>query len=269
MAATSAASDWVGLGTPGQSPEATSTAARGYFNWPFHLSQGQWTMPASNRLLLDANMTVFRYNPAFGFPAPDRVTGLIPATQQSTALRCVRAGQHVEPGLREADEPETLRWAPQANYRYRALEQWGYAEGRDQLRQRERVVRHRFAQHEGRLSVLLAATARQNHRGREPAPLSLQRGQSERGHLPPAGVEPQLDHAAARLLRPGQLHARPSDAVGRAPLRPGEQLRAGRGERHVDGLVPEPQPHHHRADDWRRCLSRPLASRGRRLRRLR
>jgi hypothetical protein len=121
--------DWVGLGTPGQSPEATSTAARGYFNWPFHLSQGQWTMPASSRLLLDANMTVFRYNPAFGFPAPDRVTGLVPATQQSTALRCVAPGNMSNPGCAEADDPTTLRWAPQANYAYRALEQWGYAEG--------------------------------------------------------------------------------------------------------------------------------------------
>jgi hypothetical protein len=30
-------SDWIGLGTPGQSPESTGTAARGYFDWPFHL----------------------------------------------------------------------------------------------------------------------------------------------------------------------------------------------------------------------------------------
>ena len=31
--------DWVGLGTTTQSPEATGTAGRGYFEWPFHLTQ--------------------------------------------------------------------------------------------------------------------------------------------------------------------------------------------------------------------------------------
>jgi hypothetical protein len=121
--------DWVGLGTPGQSPEATGTAARGYFEWPFHLTQAQWTMPATSRLLFDANMTIFRYNPAFGFPPPDGITNLIPASQQSTAFRCVAPGVMSNPGCAEAEDPSTLRWAPQGNYAYRALEQWGYAEG--------------------------------------------------------------------------------------------------------------------------------------------
>jgi hypothetical protein len=121
--------DWIGLGTPGQSPEATGTAARGYFEWPFHLTQAQWTMPATNRLLFDANMTVFRYNPAFGFPPPDGITNLIAATEQSTQFRCVAPGNMSNPGCAEAEDPSTLRWAPQANYAYRALQQWGYAEG--------------------------------------------------------------------------------------------------------------------------------------------
>jgi len=105
--------DWVGLGTTSQSPEATGTAGRGYFEWPFHLTQGSWTMPATNRLLLEANMTIFRYNPAFGFPPPDGITNLVPVTEQSAAVN-----------------PATgIQYAPRANYRYRALEQWGYAEG--------------------------------------------------------------------------------------------------------------------------------------------
>src|SRR4030095_2287373 len=54
-------SDWVGLGTTTQSPEATGSAARGYFEWPFHLPQTQWTMPLNNKLVLDASMTFFRY----------------------------------------------------------------------------------------------------------------------------------------------------------------------------------------------------------------
>ena len=121
--------DWVGLGTTSQSPEATGTAGRGYFEWPFHLTQGSWTMPLNNKLLLDANMTIFRYNPAFGFPQPDGVTNLIPVTEQSGALACTNAN----PALRHpgctAENAATLRWAPRANYTYRALASWGHAEG--------------------------------------------------------------------------------------------------------------------------------------------
>jgi hypothetical protein len=121
--------DWVGLGTTAQSPEATGTAGRGYFEWPFHLTQGSWTLPLNNKLLVDANMTIFRYNPAFGFPPPDGITNLIPVTEQSSALACTNAN----PALRHpgctAENAATLRWAPAANYTYRGLEQWGYAEG--------------------------------------------------------------------------------------------------------------------------------------------
>jgi len=44
--------DWVGLGTTTQSPESTQSAGRGYFDWPFHLTQTQWTMPARARCCL-------------------------------------------------------------------------------------------------------------------------------------------------------------------------------------------------------------------------
>ena len=122
--------DWVGLGSTTQSPESTGTAGTGYFEWPFHLSQGQWTMPMTNKLLLEANMTIFRYNPAFGFPPPDGITNMIPVTEQSTDLRCVGAtGSMSNPGCAEAADPSSLQWAPVANYTYRGLEQWGYAEG--------------------------------------------------------------------------------------------------------------------------------------------
>ena len=107
--------DWVGLGSnnPAQSPEATGSAARGYFDWPFYLNQATWTMPATSRLLFDGGFTLFRYNPAFGYPPPDGLTGLIAVTEQSAAIN-----------------PSTgLPYAPTANYTYRGLEQWGYAEG--------------------------------------------------------------------------------------------------------------------------------------------
>ena len=152
--------DWVGLGATTQSPESTGTAGTGYFEWPFHLGQGQWTMPLTNKLLLEANMTIFRYNPAFGFPPPDGITNMIPVTEQSTDLRCVGAtGSMSNPGCAEAADPSTLQWAPAANYTFRGLEQWGT--GRcDQQLQRQRVVCHRVAQHQGWLSVLLAPSAR-------------------------------------------------------------------------------------------------------------
>src|SRR5439155_16149244 len=120
--------DWIGLGnnvgnniTPFQSPEATSTAARGYFDAPYYLNQISWTMPATNKLLVEAGFAAFRYNPPFGFPPPDGITTLIPVTEQSNA---VNTGQ-------TAGVPATgLPFAPVANYRYRGVEQWGWAVGK-------------------------------------------------------------------------------------------------------------------------------------------
>jgi len=110
--------DWIGLGNnqaPTQmSPEATSTAGRGYFDVPFYINQATWTNTASNKLLFDAGFQAFRYQPIFGHPAPDGITGLIPVTQQSNAIN-----------------PATgIPFAPVANYRYRAVESWGPATGR-------------------------------------------------------------------------------------------------------------------------------------------
>ncbi len=154
--------DWVGLGTTTQSPESTQSAGRGYFDWPFHLTQGQWTMPATSKLLFEADMTIFRYNPAFGYPPPDGITNLIPVTEQSSALALQRqrhacvsgvgglhAGKRGDTALGAGDQlplPRDRSVGPRG--------------GRHQQLYRQRGVRHRFAQHEGGLPVLLAATAR-------------------------------------------------------------------------------------------------------------
>jgi hypothetical protein len=110
-------SDWIGLGNnaaPFQSPEATSTAARGYFDAPYYLNQASWNMPMTNKILLEAGYAAFRYNPLFGFPPPDGITNLIPVTEQSNAIN-----------------PATgLQFAPQPNYTYRGVEQWGWAVGK-------------------------------------------------------------------------------------------------------------------------------------------
>ena len=110
--------DWIGLGNnqaPIQmSPEATQTAGRGYFDVPFYVNQGTWTMPKGARLLFEAGYTAFRYQPIFGHPAPDANTNLTSVTEQSNAIN-----------------PATgLRYAPVANYRYRGVESWGPATGK-------------------------------------------------------------------------------------------------------------------------------------------
>jgi hypothetical protein len=108
--------DWIGLGNNANpiqmSPEATSTAARGYFDVPFYVNQGTWTMTASNKLLLEAGYNRFGYQPIFGQPPPDGVTNLISVTEQSNAINPA-TGQ---------------RYAPVANYRYRSVESWGPAQ---------------------------------------------------------------------------------------------------------------------------------------------
>ncbi len=108
--------DWVGLGnnqgSPQMSPEATSTAGRGYFDVPFYINQGTWTMPATNRLLFEAGMQSYITKPIFGHPPPDGITSLVPVTEQSNAINPVT----------------NLPYAPVANYRYRAVESWGPAE---------------------------------------------------------------------------------------------------------------------------------------------
>ena len=110
--------DWIGLGNnqaPTQmSPEATQTAGRGYFDVPFYVNQGTWTMTANSQMLIEAGYTAFRYQPIFGHPAPDADTSLTSVTEQSNAIN-----------------PATgLRYAPVANYRYRGVESWGPANGK-------------------------------------------------------------------------------------------------------------------------------------------
>jgi hypothetical protein len=110
-------SDWIGLGNnaaPFMSPEATSTAARGYFDAPYYLNQASWNMPVTNKLLLEAGFAAFRYNPLFGFPPPDGITNLIPVTEQSNSINPLTG----------------LRYAPQPTYTYRGVEQWGWAVGK-------------------------------------------------------------------------------------------------------------------------------------------
>src|SRR5687767_7934659 len=74
--------NWTGLGNLTLSPEA----AGGYYEFPYYVSQATWTMPMTNRLLLDAGFSRFSYINAaggFGMVAPDAILDLIPVTEQS------------------------------------------------------------------------------------------------------------------------------------------------------------------------------------------
>ena len=75
--------DWIALGTPpgifgSSSPEAHA----GYFPSPYYVTQATWTMPKTNRMLLEAGVSRFAYQPVFGTPPSDGITDLIPVTEQ-------------------------------------------------------------------------------------------------------------------------------------------------------------------------------------------
>ena len=74
--------DWTGLGSLTLSGEA----AGGYYQFPYFVTQTTWTMPMTNRLLLEAGFSRFSYINAaggFGMVAPDAILDLIPVTEQS------------------------------------------------------------------------------------------------------------------------------------------------------------------------------------------
>jgi hypothetical protein len=98
-------SDWIAAGAALTSPEAHTA----YFDFPYYVTQAIWTAPMTNRLLFEAGFTRFAYYHAGGpgqLP-PDGIFD-IGVTEQSTAIN-----------------PATgLRYAPRANYVYRALSQY-------------------------------------------------------------------------------------------------------------------------------------------------
>jgi hypothetical protein len=99
------ADDWVavGAGNANISPEANNL----YFgNLPYHVNQGVWTAPITNKLLLEAGATRFMFRGGTtGRPAPDGIVDLIQVTEQSTAINPLT----------------NLPYAPRPNYVYRGV----------------------------------------------------------------------------------------------------------------------------------------------------
>jgi hypothetical protein len=95
--------NWIAAGTATVSPEANPN----YFgNTPYYVTQGTWSAPMTNRLLLEAGVTRFSFKGGTtGRQPPDGVFDLIPVVEQSTAIN-----------------PATgLQFAPRANYTYRGV----------------------------------------------------------------------------------------------------------------------------------------------------
>lgn len=99
--------EWIAAGNINQSPEANTL----YFDFPYYLTQATWTAPMTSRLLLEAGFSRLSYYHAGGPGAlpPDGIFDeMIGVTEQSTAVN-----------------PATgLRWAPRANFNYRALQSY-------------------------------------------------------------------------------------------------------------------------------------------------
>jgi hypothetical protein len=98
-------SDWVAAGAMFNSPEAHL----GYRDFPYHVLQGRWTSPLSNRLLLEAGATYYKYRHEGGFGSipPDGILD-IGVTQISTAINPVTGAPY----------------APRGFYNYRAVSQY-------------------------------------------------------------------------------------------------------------------------------------------------
>ncbi len=73
--------NWTGLGTITSSAEAHAN----YFHFPYYVTQATWTMPKTNRLLLEGGFSRFAYvtGGGPGMLPPDGIQDLIPVTEQS------------------------------------------------------------------------------------------------------------------------------------------------------------------------------------------
>ena len=92
--------NWTAMGATTTSPEAAAE----YFPQPYYTTQATWTMPKTNRLLLEAGFSRLAYVPVFGQTAPDTVFDIIPVEEQT--------GRDAATGI---------VWAPRAGTDYRAL----------------------------------------------------------------------------------------------------------------------------------------------------
>ena len=71
--------DWVAMGSTTLSPEASDR----YFEFPYYLTQGTWTVTATSRLLIEAGASRLSYAGGAGTGAPDGAFNLIQVVEQA------------------------------------------------------------------------------------------------------------------------------------------------------------------------------------------
>jgi hypothetical protein len=97
--------NWTAMGALTTSPEAAAE----YFPQPYYTTQATWTMPKTNKLLLEAGVSRLAYEAVFGRPASDTVFDAIPVTEQIGT-----------------DAATGIVWAPRGNVTYRALDDYTF-----------------------------------------------------------------------------------------------------------------------------------------------
>ena len=192
---------WRQLDCLGTNATTSPEAATNYFDFPYYLTQGTWSAPMTNRLLLEAGFVALLVLPC-GRPGP------------------AAAGRDLRPDLGDGAVD-----GDRSGYRHPlcAARELCVPRGPDlqrQLRQPEPlarlgVVRDRRAQHEGRVSGKLARSPSRS----VVTPESLVQyrfnlGVAERVHVPPAGLADGRSHEGRRLLRAGHVDHGTADAAG-------------------------------------------------------
>ena len=103
--------NWTALGGTTTSPEAAAEC----FPQPYYTTQATWTLPKTNRLLLEAGVSRLAYEAVFGRPASDTIFDMIPVTEQFAST------------LGTTD----LAFAPRNNVTYRALDDYNFTFARN------------------------------------------------------------------------------------------------------------------------------------------
>jgi hypothetical protein len=103
--------EWTALGALTTSPEAAAE----YFPQPYYTTQATWTLPLTNRFLLEAGFSRLKYEPVFGRPAPDSIFDMIPVTEQFAS----------NSGTTD------LAYAPRNNVTYRAIDDYIFGNARN------------------------------------------------------------------------------------------------------------------------------------------
>ena len=196
--------------------------------FPVHVTQATWTSPLSNRVLLEAGFSRFQYLWAgFGIAPPDSLTSMIPVTGIAGDRRSSRelhVSRHVRPARFRMGEQ---RCKPN-NWRASA-----YVTGAHNVKFGYQGSYQRSLQARDANSTLLRYTMNNRQLNGVSYTLATRWSRTTDGDV--------------RALRSGSVDDGARHASGRAALRPGVELGAGRGQWHDRDLAIQSRADHLRA----------------------